>query len=133
MASLYTLILTICSLISSRAQTDAPIPITATTRQGVNRYFFSLRFSGIDAEECEDSVVEYYIWQKNEWRAKNNQFVDEGQIVCDWPHDGTDFIEILPISVRIQMTSGINYYLMDLVTTLDVETRFTSNQTICGV
>ena len=90
----------------------------------------------IDATSCGDSVSSVSIFENNVWRS-NDQYYNEGTTTNPihryaFQHNAISFSDMLPISVRIEMTSGNDITLWAILEDLNVDSTFTSDQIICG-
>jgi len=121
----------------SPASSNTPSPVSANGIMIQNKditqgYYLTFILSNIDATSCSDSISNVYISEGNTWRVADNQY-DDGSYVVAWDYDGTTFGSLVPISVRISMTSGRNIDLSNIITTItDKTASFGSNQVICG-
>ena len=98
-------------------------------------YYLSFILDHIDASSCDDSVSAVSIYENNVWRS-NDQYYDEGTSGDSVHRYGFDYNDIpfgdmLPISVRIEMTSGREITLWGILEDLETDSEFTSDQLIC--
>ena len=126
--SLLFLVTHLLSFIFVRSQ-----PITFIGHDGVNNFYLSLKVLNIDASSCGDSINTIAILENNVWRASPTNYINAGDRVDDWSYNGVTYDTLLPIDIRITMSSGDVINLPDIITNLNEASTFITSKLICGV
>ena len=124
--SLCFLLIHILSFSSIQSQS-----ITFIGHDGINTHYLSLKVLNIDASSCGDSISTVAIFENNVWRPSSTNYLNEGERVHDWRYNQVTYDTLLPIDIRITMSSGIIINLPDIITNLNEASQFISNQQIC--
>eukprot|EP01084_Bolivina_argentea_P232315 391575_1 len=128
MSSLQFIATLFCTISLSLAQF-----IVIKNYQSTQNYYLTFILENIDASQCGDSISEIYIYQNDEWRPKNQEYNEPEGYRVAFDHTTVAFGDMVPISVRISRTSGINIDLWAIITTItDTSAVFTSTELICG-
>jgi len=103
--------------------------------ENAQEYYLAFELDHIDGSACDDSVSGVSILQNNEWRGYddhwNSGWGEHSVYVYAFQYLGVKFSDMVPISVRIRMTSGREIFLWGILEDLNSGSEFTSDQLIC--
>ena len=92
-------------------------------------YYLTFVLTNIDASSCSDSVSDVQVLQSGSWRSYDQYYYEDG--IGDryaWLYNSGDptFSEMLPISVKITMSSSREISLWGIITDLVTSSTFAS-------
>lgn len=143
--SLYFTISLLCRFALIAADTNvSPITTTPTVspyivvlvEEASQDWYLSIILEHVDATSCSDSVSEMYLDELDGWRETTGIYDTNLRAKYAWDkNENLDspapFSDYLPISFRIEMTSGRYIDLWGIMEDLKNGSRFTSDQVVC--